>query len=125
MKELCQLKSLVDPQISQENDKQDGFGSNDVEYGPAEDLQFRGVLIGRVTLIFIPPSRSRGYTKFKITRNISSIPYLCEYKSHVPEKKVVERRPQQSNQNRIVPALQQQVAIEPARCVLYLSVMPL
>ncbi|KFY25853.1 hypothetical protein V491_01566 [Pseudogymnoascus sp. VKM F-3775] len=37
VKELGQLKSLVDPQKEQE----DGFGSNNVEYGPeAEDLQF-------------------------------------------------------------------------------------
>lgn len=41
VKELGQLKSLVDPQKPQEYDEQeDGFGNNDVEYGPAADNQF-------------------------------------------------------------------------------------
>ena len=41
VKELGQLKALVDPQKPQEYDEQeDGFGGGDVEYGPAQDNQF-------------------------------------------------------------------------------------
>ncbi|KFY23023.1 hypothetical protein V493_06152 [Pseudogymnoascus sp. VKM F-4281 (FW-2241)] len=41
VKELGQLKTLVDPQKLQDGDGQeDGFGGNIVEYGPTADIQF-------------------------------------------------------------------------------------